>query len=63
VATPIAQAVTAGYMTGCGGSYFCPGEFVPREDAATFIVRAAVPGATLTPSASSPTPRDRSRLG
>jgi hypothetical protein len=54
VATLIAQAVTDGYMTGCGGSYFCPGEFVPREDAATFIVRAKFGTGTPTPPATPP---------
>ena len=35
-------------MQGCGATYFCPGELVPREDMAVALVRA-MRGSTITP--------------
>ncbi|MGV8040542.1 MAG: hypothetical protein AB2L07_10830 [Thermoanaerobaculaceae bacterium] len=35
----IVNACTAGLISGCGDAYFCPGEFVTREDLAVSLVK------------------------
>lgn len=56
-AAVVAAVVGKGMMQGCGSTYFCPGEFVPREDMAVALARA-MRGSTCSPAQPTAPPTD-----